>query len=96
MTACVDKRLVPEPVLIRKIKSSCIDLGHYGLGDRMMGALSSAMLAPAGLPCLLTLNIRDNRITPGGMVEFARWGEAGVGWNGAGRGGSCDLQGLQS
>ena len=34
VTMCVDKHMVPEPILIRKTKSNALDLAHYGVGDR--------------------------------------------------------------
>ncbi len=113
VTVCVDNNLVPEPVIIRKMKSQVLDLAHYGLGDkygtlqhcahtlftvdvaiatpprslrqarmhmfivlllhavdRMVAAVAAGLAAKNGVPCVLHLNVRNNRLTGPGVAAL--------------------------
>jgi hypothetical protein len=38
----------------------------------MMSAVSAGLQTKTGVPCLVKINVRDNRLTPAGMAEFLR------------------------
>jgi hypothetical protein len=38
----------------------------------MMSAVAAGLQTKSGVPCLLKLNVRDNRLSPAGMAELLR------------------------
>ncbi len=61
ITVCVDNNLVPEPVIIRKMKTQTLDLAHYGLGDPYV---SRRFISPC--MCVCASGCRDHRVIHAG------------------------------
>lgn len=62
-------RLPPEPLIIRRKATRSVDLSHFGMGNSRTLMLSRGL---AVLPDVDTVDLRNNRLTDGGVARMVR------------------------